>query len=152
MNETVTIRPMCSAEAAEAARLEAACFPDPWSEKALLSQMEDSHSLYLAAECGGRLVGYLGTQMVLDEGDILRVAVEEEMRGQQIGTRLFQYLLQETPHIVMWNLDVRESNVPAIGLYKKIGFRTIGKRKRYYRHPEEDAILMQRKEGELTDA
>lgn len=144
----VTVRKMQPGEAEQVAALEKACFTDPWSEKSLRSQLGNPHALYLVAELEGRIVGYIGTQLVLDEGDILRVAIEEDRRGQKIGSAILQYLLEVTPEIRIWNLDVREHNLPAVGLYRKFGFEAIGRRKRYYHHPEEDAILMQMRRGE----
>ena len=123
-------------------------FPDPWSEDSLRRQMESSHALYLAAESGGRILGYLGTQLVLDEGEILRIGVGRAWREKHIGTLLLRELSELTPGTVIWNLEVRESNAPAIALYRKFGFAVIGRRRRYYRDPEEDAVLMQMRRGE----
>ncbi len=138
------IRGMLPGEAGQVHQLEEECFPDPWSANSLRDMMSEPHTLYLVAVLDGRLVGYCGTRMVLDEGDILRIAVEEKYRGQGIGSALLDNVLKQTPQILSWNLDVREHNDSAIALYRKFGFQTIGKRKRYYRHPEEDAVLMQR--------
>jgi ribosomal-protein-alanine N-acetyltransferase len=107
--------------------------------------MDSSCALWLAAEQNGEIVGYLGTQLVLDEGEILRIAVAADRRGEKIGTALLREMLALTPQTNIWNLDVRESNAPAQGLYRKFGFDIIGRRKHYYRDPEEDAVLMQRR-------
>ena len=136
------IRRMMPGEAEEVHRLEEACFSDPWSAHSLMDMLSSPHALYLVAVLDGRVVGYCGTQMVLDEGEILRVAVDEEYRDRKIGSALFEKILSDTPGIISWNLDVRESNAPAIGLYTKYGFQPVGKRRGYYRHPTEDAVLM----------
>ena len=136
------IRRMMPGEAEQVHRLEEACFPDPWSANSLMDMLSNPHALYLVAVLDGRVVGYCGTRMVLDEGDILRVAIDREYRGRKIGSAMFEKLLGETPRIISWNLDVRESNAPAIGLYTKYGFQPVGKRRGYYRHPTEDAVLM----------
>ena len=145
--EGLEIRRMEPGEAEQAAALEKECFPDPWSANSLSDMLGNPHALYLAAILEGRLAGYCGARMVLDEGDILRVAVRKEHRGRNIGSALLETLLAGTPEINSWNLDVRETNGPALGLYRKYGFVPIGRRKRYYHHPDEDAILMQRLKG-----
>ena len=145
MSGKITIHPMLSGEAEAVSALEASCFPDPWSAHSLTDMLSNPHAHYLVAKKEGRIVGYIGTLTVLDEGDILRVAVDEIERKQGIGTSLLSALFDETPDIKIWNLDVREHNVPAITLYRKFGFEPLAKRKAYYRHPTEDAVLMQRK-------
>ena len=124
--------------------LEEECFPDPWSVSSLTDMLGEPHSLYLAALLDGMLVGYCGTRIVLDEGEILRIATGTKYRGRGIGSAMMDILLKETPQSTSWYLEVREHNEPAIALYRKFGFQTIGKRKKYYHHPEEDAVLMQR--------
>ena len=124
--------------------LEEECFPDPWSVNSLAEMLNEPHSLYLAAVLDGKMVGYCGTRLILDEGEILRIATETQYRGRGIGSALMDALLKETPQITSWYLEVREHNDSAIALYRKFGFQTIGKRKKYYHHPEEDAVLMQR--------
>lgn len=146
--EGLEIRRMRAGEAEQVAALEKECFPDPWSANSLSDMLGNPHALYLVAVMDGQLIGYCGTRTVLDEGDILRVAITREYRGRKIGSELLRTLLMKTPDIDSWNLDVREHNEPAIGLYRKYGFEPIGKRKHYYHHPEEDAILMQRRKKE----
>ena len=138
------IRKMRDTEAAALAALEKECFPDPWSEKSLEDMQKSPHTLYLVAETEGEIVGYCGAQIVLDEGEILRIAVKESWRKQKIGTALLEQTFACTPEVTMWNLEVREHSTPAIGLYRKMGFEDIGRRKGYYSDPREDAILMQR--------
>ena len=85
----------------------------------------------------------------LDEGEITNVAVDEAYRGQHIGTRLMEQLLEEgwrggLESIV---LEVRVSNAPAIHLYEKMGFENLGVRKGFYDLPKEDAYIMRKKKG-----
>ena len=123
--------------------LETECFSDPWSVNALSDMLENPLSHFLAAEKDGRIIGYISSRTVLDEGEILRVAVDEAERECGVGSALLAKLLADTPGIRIWNLEVREHSIPAIALYKKFGFLPLGKRKAYYRHPTEDAVLMQ---------
>ena len=127
-----------------AAALERECFPDPWSEKSLRDMLQSPPVLYLAAEADGEVAGYCGAQIVLDEGEILRIAVDPAFQRRQIGTCLLEAMFRAAPDVRTWYLDVREHNVPAIGLYRKMGFETTGRRRGYYSQPTEDAILMQR--------
>ena len=98
----------------------------------------------LAAVDGDTLVGYIGVQTVLDEGYINNVAVRPEYRRRGIAAALISLLAERAQAIglAFMTLEVRESNVPAIALYEKLGFTTVGKRKNYYEKPREDAILM----------
>jgi len=142
------IRGMRPEEAGEAAALEAECFPDPWSAQALRDMTANPRAVCIAALEGGRLVGYCSAQTVLDEGEILRVAVGIPFRGRGIGSALLERMLEHTPGIVSWYLEVRESNEPALALYRRSGFEAVGRRKAYYHHPTEDAVLMQRNRKE----
>lgn len=145
MNAEIQIRRLGSKDAGAVAGLERECFSEPWTADSLQEMIGNPCTLYLAAEWQGELVGYCGTQMVLDEGDILRVAVDKSHRGQGIGSRLLTELWRCTSGIHQWNLDVRVGNERAIRLYEKHGFLPIGIRKNYYHKPLENAILMQRK-------
>lgn len=145
MSEPVTIRVPEASDFEALAALERQCFSDPWSESSLREMAASPHTRYLAAEYEGRIVGYCGAQVVLDEGDILRIAVDETVRRQGIGRALLAALWQCTPEICLWNLDVRAGNEAARALYCKNGFIPVGTRKNYYREPAEDAVLMRRK-------
>jgi len=143
MNHSISIHPIHPGDVEAVAALETVCFPDPWSVNSLSDMLGNPHAHYLAAKKNGKIIGYIGTLTVLDEGDILRIAVDPAERKQGIGTALFAALFRETPDIKIWNLEVRESNTAAVMLYRKSGFAEIAKRKDYYRHPTEDALLMQ---------
>ncbi|MCD8329597.1 MAG: ribosomal protein S18-alanine N-acetyltransferase [Lachnospiraceae bacterium] len=145
MNDPVTVRPFETSDLEAVAALEKDCFPDPWSEMSLQEMAASPHTRYLVAERAGRIVGYCGAQVVLDEGDILRIVVDETARRQGIGRALLAGLWHHTPEVCLWNLDVRAGNAAAQALYRVCGFVPVGTRKRYYREPTEDAILMLRK-------
>ena len=96
------------------------------------------------------LTGYIGSQTVMDETDMMNVAVHPDYRRQGIGEMLVNCLVEALKergsHCL--TLEVRASNDPAIGLYEKLGFSQIGRRKNYYRNPREEALIL-RKEWEL---
>lgn len=124
--------------------LEKICFSLPWTADMIRSELNNPSCLYLAAVDGDTLVGYIGVQTVLDEGYINNVAVRPEYRRRGIAAALISLLINEARAIglAFMTLEVRESNAPAIALYEKLGFTTVGRRKNYYEKPREDAILM----------
>ena len=116
----------------------------PWTADMIRSELNNPSCLYLAAVDGDTLVGYIGVQTVLDEGYINNVAVHPEYRRRGIAAALISLLAEQAQAIglAFMTLEVRESNAPAIALYEKLGFTTVGRRKNYYEKPREDAILM----------
>ncbi len=139
------IRDMREEDLADAAALERECFSDPWSVRSLGEMLESPHTLASAALQGGKFVGYCMVQTVMDEGEILRIAVAGRARRQGIALSLWQEIRRRTPEVVLWNLEVREGNRAAAALYEKLGFAEVGRRRNYYSHPTEDARRMQRK-------
>ena len=124
--------------------LEKSCFSLPWTREQLISQLPDTMHVFLLAVEGARLLGYVGMTVVLDEGYISNVAVSPQARRQGIGDRLLDALITRAKErsLSFVTLEVRESNAPAIALYRKHGFLPVGLRKKYYDLPTEDAILM----------
>ena len=106
--------------------------------------------MWLVAEEDGRVAGYIGSQTVCEESDMMNVAVHPDFRRRGIGEALVKALETELrargSHCL--TLEVRASNAPAIALYEKLGFSQAGLRKNYYRDPKEDALIL-RKEWEI---
>ena len=125
-------------------RLEQRCFSVPWTEAQLRAQLSDDRHVFLVAERGDEVLGYVGLMHVLDEGYISNVAVSPDCRRQGIGAALIAELTRRAGRLELafLTLEARASNAPAIRLYEKMGFRQVGRRKRYYQRPEEDAVLM----------
>lgn len=124
------------------AEIEKRCFSNPWSETAVNAELENHCSEIYIALVDGTAAGYANIYTVLDEMDIVRVAVLPEYRRQGIAAEMLKTVLAEKQGTVY--LDVRESNHPAISLYKFLGFVDTGVRKNYYTNPTENAILMMR--------
>lgn len=127
-------------------KIEQQSFSVPWTEAMLRLQLDPDSHVFLTAETEGNVIGYIGMMFVLDEGYISNVAVHPLWRGRGVADGLL-YALEERARQKMLSfltLEVRESNAPAIALYEKHGFRTVGRRKNYYEKPAEDAILMTR--------
>ena len=144
------IESMNSSHVAQIALLEKICFSDPWSEKSVASELDNKLAFWLVAIEGDTVAGYIGSQTVMDETDMMNVAVHPDFRRQGIAEALITGLVEHLKTIGSrcLTLEVRASNAPAIALYEKLGFSEIGRRKNYYRNPREDALIL-RKEWEL---
>ena len=140
---------MEQAHVSQVAELEKLCFSDPWSENSVASELNNPLSLWLVALERDRVAGYIGSQSVMGESDVMNVAVHPDFRRQGIGERLILALVEELKSLRNHSLtlEVRASNEPAISLYKKLGFQQVGLRPKYYRNPREDALIL-RKEWE----
>ena len=132
------------------AQLEKLCFSDPWSENSVASELENPLSLWLVAEEDGSVAGYVGSQTVMDETDMMNIAIHPDHRRQGIAAALIETLIGELKEkgSRCLTLEVRASNENARNLYEKLGFQQAGIRKNYYRNPKEDAIIL-RKEWEI---
>jgi ribosomal-protein-alanine N-acetyltransferase len=120
-------------------------FPVPWPANAFrheLTQNKNAH--YIVAKEGGRIVGYAGLWLSLDEAHITTFAVLPDYRRRRIGERMLVALFDKSAKLgAEWmTLEVRASNLAAQRLYEKYGFRPAGVRRRYYSDNNEDAIIM----------
>ena len=142
----MTITQMKTAHVPQVARLEKLCFTDPWSEQSVASELGNPLSLWLVAEENGAVLGYIGSQTVMDESDMMNVAVHPDYRRRGIGQALVLTLAQRLKEKGSRSLalEVRTSNAPAIALYEKLGFTRAGLRKNYYRNPKEDAYILKK--------
>ena len=141
----VRIVPMTADHLDEVAELERVCFTTPWSRNMLAEELDNYLSAFLVAlDDNDKVAGYAGLQAVLDEGYITNVAVRPDCRRQGIAGKLLQVFLDfaKGNHLAFLSLEVRASNYDAIALYGSRGFRSVGRRKNYYEHPREDAIIM----------
>lgn len=144
------IRKMTAGEVSQVAELEKLCFTLPWSEKSVAGELENPLALWLVAMEGDSLAGYVGSQTVMDETDMMNLAVAPQFRRQGVGEALVSALvasLKERGSRCL-TLEVRDSNEAARALYAKLGFVEIGRRRGYYRDPREDALIL-RKEWEI---
>lgn len=125
------------------AEIERVSIPQPWSEAAFTSALADEKAVTLAAFCGNILCGFITGVYLLDTADIYSVAVSSEYRKKGAGKLLLEEFFSALPDEVnSVCLEVRESNIPAINLYEKLGFERVGLRKNFYQSPRENAILM----------
>lgn len=142
----IKIEKMDESHVAPIAQLETLCFSDPWSENSIASELASRLSYWLVAVEDGQVLGYIGSQSVLGESDMMNVAVHPDHRRRGIAEMLVTALshdLKERDNVCL-TLEVRASNMPAIGLYEKLGFVQVGLRKNYYRNPREDALILRK--------
>lgn len=132
------------------AELEQLCFNDPWSENSIASELDNRLSLWLVAMENEKVIGYVGSQTVLGETDMMNIATHPDYRNQGVASclinALIEALTEQGSHSLM--LEVRVSNAQAIRIYEKFGFVEVGRRRNYYRNPKEDALIL-RKEWRL---
>jgi ribosomal-protein-alanine N-acetyltransferase len=143
------IRPMTEQDLDQVLATEAASFAVPWSRGHFLHEMRSPLSFPLVAEDGdGGIAGFICPMQVLDEGQILDLAVSPACRGRGIGKSLVERALQtfRLQGASFVGLEVRPSNTAALHLYSRCGFVAEGRRKGYYENGE-DAILMSCKTG-----
>lgn len=140
----VIIEKMSREHIPELAEIEQLCFAVPWSEKQLLEELENPLGSYFVAVEDGRVLGYIGSQTVIDETCVMNVAVRPDCRGKRLGSLLMEALVQDCLEkgSRLLTLEVRVSNEPALALYRAFGFQQVGLRKGYYEKPREDAIIM----------
>ena len=138
-------------------RIEQASYPTPWSRSMFASELAKPSSLSLGAvDENGTLVGYLVLSRYVDAWHVMNVAVAPERRREGIASALLERLLEATRGDGRrgYTLEVRVSNVGAIRLYERFGFRPKGVRRGYYTDNREDALVMWREadpvDGEPT--
>lgn len=120
-------------------------FDDFWNYNVFKSELENGNSRYLVAKIDNEIVGFAGIIPILDEADISNIVVHKNFRNQKIGSSLLEGLINLAISLNLreLNLEVRESNFPAIKLYEKYGFEICGFRKKYYNNME-NAVLMKK--------
>ena len=128
------------------AELEKICFHDPWSVNSIASEVTNPLSCWIVAMDDDRLVGYVGSQLVLGWADMMNLAVHPDCRRCGIGERLVSELINrlKSSDVTCLTLEVRVSNTAARQLYEKMGFSQVGRRPGYYRNPREDALILRK--------
>lgn len=142
-----TVIPMTADHLDQVAALEKSCFSDPWSRQMLAEHMQNECAATLVALGeDGVVLGYAGLLVILDEGYITNVAVHPDFRRLGIASALLEAFERfgREKELSFLTLEVRNGNAPARGLYTKHGFEDVGRRRNYYEHPREDAIIMTR--------
>lgn len=136
--------PMDKSHLRQVAELDKALFSRPWGQDSWESELYNTTVSMVVAETeDGFVLGYGVLGVILDEGSLEKLAVRPEYQRQGIAqTILDAFLRFGRENLSMITLEVREHNAPAIALYEKNGFQTVGRRKNYYSEIHEDALLM----------
>lgn len=122
-------------------------FPVPWSKSSFEEELRNMLATYLVAKVDGKVIGYIGSWMVIDECHITNIAVNSKYRRKGVASKLVNELLKYCNNhgISYVLLEVRLNNFAAQKLYERFGFKSDGIRKGYYKNPDgtyDDAILM----------
>jgi ribosomal-protein-alanine N-acetyltransferase len=142
--QSISIRDMLVSDIPAVIAIENASFTSPWSEASVLSEINASQSLTRVATVNESIVGYIIAKQILDEGQMLDLAVQLEFMRQGIADLLMRDLISglRVSGVINLYLEVRATNAAAIRLYEKFGFTRISIRKDYYKNPVEDAYVM----------
>jgi len=144
------ITSMREEDVCQISEIEKVCFSLPWSEDCVRSELTNPLSLWLTARIEDCVVGYIGSQTVLGEADIMNIAVDSHYRRQGVAKKLLLELERRLKEngVYSLTLEVRASNEAAISLYDMLGYTMVGRRPNYYMKPKEDALIL-RKEWKL---
>ena len=141
----VRVRRMAPADVDAVVGIESDAFSSPWSAETFTSLLErpNVELLVLEHEQEG-VIGYAVLWCILDQGELANVAVTHRMRGRGLGRHLLACVMDVARErgIETMFLEVRASNQRAHELYRAFGFSDVGRRKAYYEHPREDALIM----------
>lgn len=124
--------------------IENEAYPEPWSYNMFRQELENEMSYFCVMFLPNILSGYGGYWLIADEAHLTRVTIAPQFRGYGLSKKLMAHLQEtaRTQGATTLRLEVRETNLPAIGLYYTLGFIEEGRRKAYYRNSNEDAIVM----------
>ena len=116
----------------------------PWTERSFKNELGNPDRIFLVALLEGKVVGYGGIWLIIDEAHVTTVAVAAEHRQKGIGRRLMIELLEraKSEGMTCSTLEVRASNNPALNLYAELGYKDTARRKKYYPDNQEDAVVM----------
>lgn len=129
----------------EMLKIEKKSFASHWNRQTFLDELSADNGYYIKIKDKGAILGYSGFRYVLDEAHITTLAVHHRFRKKGIGTKLIEQLIKDAKArgLKKLYLEVRQSNIPAQKIYKRLGFKVIDRRREYYQHPVEDALVMQ---------
>lgn len=145
MSSEVNIRKMTIEDVEQVFEIEKLSFTLPWTKDSFYYEMTtNENAYYVVAETEQGVVGYCGMWLVLDECHVTNIAIHPDERGKKLGERLMKAAIKTAKEqgAVLMTLEARVSNTVAQNLYRKLGFKNGGIRKRYYTDNYEDALVM----------
>jgi ribosomal-protein-alanine N-acetyltransferase len=144
-SDEIAVVPMTAEHLTEVMLIESSAFPTPWSKSLYRSELEIADTrIYLCVVERGRVIGYIGAMLVIDEVHITTIAVKESEQRRGIGKALLLHSLTiaRSRGALAATLEVRVSSQGAHSLYHRFGFAPAGIRKNYYAEEHEDALIM----------
>ncbi|NEU32166.1 ribosomal protein S18-alanine N-acetyltransferase [bacterium LRH843] len=141
----MTIRFMKETDIEAVMDVERNAFSAPWEPEIFLNELRSNpYAQYLVCEDRGRIIGYCGLWVVMDEAQITNIAIHSDYRGKGLGEKLLRFVFAFLVKLgaATLTLEVRVSNHVAKQLYRKMGFEEGGIRKNYYADNSEDALVM----------
>ena len=138
----LTIRPLSYGDLPSVISIERRSFSTPWSLAMFVLELSKPSGICLAVENEDGLIGYLVCARYDEVWHLMNVAVVPEQRRRGVATRLIEHLFDEAGSGARYTLEVRISNMAAIAMYERFGFRSAGRRRSYYHDNGEDALIM----------
>jgi len=140
----ITMRRMNEFDIDNVLIVEEQSFTLPWSRAGFVGEMKNELAHYLVMVDQGRIIGYAGMWIIVDEAHVTNVAILPEYRGRKLGEKLMSALIEHAKDrgALCMTLEARPSNTVALGLYAKFGFISRGIRRNYYSDTQEDALIM----------
>lgn len=140
----IACEPLSRKNLPEVLAIESVSFPEPWPETLFLKEMDQRGSYFVVFRLNSEMIGYGGFWLVMDEVHITNIAVHPLYRRQGYGSMILQHLVDAAVSrgAIMATLEVRETNLVALNLYRKFGFRHVATHKAYYANTDEDAVVM----------
>ena len=130
--------------------LEKDLFLSPWNEEDFIHELKENPMAgYYILEKENQIIGYIGLWFLGDQCQITKIETDRHFQGQGCASQLMEYALEKSEelHYQNVNLEVRVSNVKAIALYQKFGFKNVAVRKRYYSNGEDAYLMIKELEG-----
>ena len=148
----LTIRRLSFSDLPQIIAIERRAFGSPWSLGMFVLELSKPSGINLAAVRGGEIVGYVICAKYAEAFHVMTLATAPEHRREGIAGALLDAVILRAGEDANYTLEVRVSNVGAIALYERYGFRAVGTRPRYYADNGEDAIIMWRAIGTPWEA
>lgn len=129
-------------------------FDDFWNINIFRNELLNSNSKYIVAKLDNKIVGYAGIWKAVDDVHITNIVTAKKLRKQNIGSILLSSLIEMAKlekDITSITLEVNSTNIPALRLYEKFGFKKVGLRKKYYNNTD-DAIIMTLKTRDIPQS
>ena len=148
MSEELAIRQLGYGDLPQVIAIERRAFTSPWSVSMFVLELSKPSGIRLAAVRGQKIVGYVFCARYDEAYHVMTLATAPEHRREGIASALLEAVMERAGADANYTLEARVSNLGAIALYERYGFRGVGTRPRYYADNGEDALIMWRAIGQ----